>query len=94
MATVARPDGASVVHIASLDVLARNFLLKLKNIRRFHHHYGHTSGEMEVDVAVHQPHTRVIGSKAYKEPAIRRYDEVVALHGGLVERIFIAVPAA
>lgn len=64
----------------------------LEEIGRLDDSSSHTANKMEIDVAMEEPHTRVISLKADDCVAESRYDETIALEGYAGKRAFIAVP--
>lgn len=92
--TVASSYGALVIGIARPYVLDWNVLPELQDIWSFDHDSSHATDEMKVYMAVHEPHSGVISSESNEEPALCRNSNDITSRGDLVERAFVAVPAA
>jgi hypothetical protein len=64
----------------------------LKDIRRLDNGGSHSTNEMEIDVAVKEPDTRVIGSETNYNVAICGDKDTVTLQWHAWKRAFVAIP--
>lgn len=93
-AAIACSNGTFKISTARLYVLYRKCLLKLQEVWRFYHDCSHAADQVKINVAMEEPYSWIISSKAKKEPAKWRNYDIVAPSRSFVEQPLIPVPAA